>query len=378
MKIAVNTRLLQKNKLEGIGWFTFETLNRICNRHKEHEFIFIFDRDYSDDFLFAPNITAVKALPPTVHPLLLIIWFEYVIPKILKKHKADIFLTPDGFSSLSTDIPQLAVIHDINFVHRPKDLPFWVRKYYNYFFPKFAKKVNRIATVSKYSAMDIAKTFGIEQDKIDVTYNGVNEKYRPLTKKEKEEIRQEMTGGEEYFIFVGSIHPRKNINNLLKAFDIFRKTNSRKTKLLIVGSKMFSNKDIELTHNSMLFRKDVIFTGRLNIDKLCKVMGAAGALTFVPYFEGFGIPLLEAMSCDVPIITSNVTSMPEIASEAALYIDPNSPEQIAKAMSEIMSDDKLRQKLIEAGRKQRSLFSWQETADKLWQSIEKILGEIKK
>src|SRR5690606_8257814 len=130
----------QKNRLEGIGWFTFETLKRITVAHPEHQFLFIFDRPWAPEFIFSENITPIVAGFPTRHPILWILWFELVIPRVLRKHKADIFFSPDGLLSLRTKVRSIPVIHDISFKHRPKDLPFWPRWYYNYFFPRFAKK----------------------------------------------------------------------------------------------------------------------------------------------------------------------------------------------------------------------------------------------
>src|SRR5690606_36131429 len=149
MRIAINTRLLLREKLEGIGWFTMETTRRLVQNHPEHEFIFIFDRPFAEEFIFSDNITPLVIGPPARHPFLFFLWFEYRIPKILKKYKVDISLSPDGYLSLNTNIPQLAVIHDISFRYRPEDLPRLAGWYYNYFFPRFAKKAKRIATVSK-------------------------------------------------------------------------------------------------------------------------------------------------------------------------------------------------------------------------------------
>src|SRR5690606_7224010 len=117
MRIAVNTRLLLKGKLEGIGWFTYQTLERIVKQHPEHEFIFFFDRPYDRSFVFASNVTPVVLSPQARHPVLFYLWFELGIPRLLRKYKADLFLSPDGFSSLSTKVPTCLVIHDLAFEH---------------------------------------------------------------------------------------------------------------------------------------------------------------------------------------------------------------------------------------------------------------------
>ncbi|MBA4408047.1 MAG: glycosyltransferase family 1 protein [Bacteroidota bacterium] len=370
MIIAVNTRLLIQGKLEGIGWFTRETLSRITRNHPEHQFLFIFDRPFADEFVFTENVTPIVLSPPTRHPFLWYIWFELQIPRILKKYKADLFFSPDGYLSLNTPIRQLAAIHDINFAHRPKDLPWLTAKYYNYFFPRFARKARRIVTVSFFSKEDILRTYKIGSDKIDVVYNGVNTLYTPTSGEEKEKTKASYSGGKEYFLFIGSLHPRKNICGLLRAYDAFRTSVDTETKLLIVGESMFKTNDIELTYEGMRYKDDVVFTGRLSNEELHQVLGASLALTFVPFFEGFGIPVIEAMNAGVPVICSNTTSLPEVGGHAVLYVDPFSLDQIKDAMIKIFQDKELREMLIRKGFVQKEKFSWDKTADLLWGSIQ--------
>ncbi len=373
MIIAVNTRLLLKEKLEGIGWFIFETMKRITRDHPEHQFIFIFDRPYSEEFIFSHNVKPIVVHPPTRHPFLWYYWFEFQIPRILKKYNADLFLSPDGYISLRTKVPQLSVIHDVNFVHRKEDLPLLTGKYYNHFFPKFANKAKRIATVSYYSKEDIIRSFKVDYDKIDVVYDGVNQIFEPCGSEQDERTRNEYTYGAPYFLFVGALHPRKNISGLLKAFDAYKSIQPNDMKLLIVGGKMHKTGEIFDTYNNLRYKDDVLFTGRVSTDALHYLMSAAFALTFVPYFEGFGIPIIEAMSAGTPVISSNTTSMPEVGGNAVLYVDPYRIDQIMHAMDRLTKDAELRQSLVEKGLEQCKKFSWEETAQKLWMSVEKSL-----
>lgn len=371
MEIVVNTRLLLKNKLEGIGWFTYETLKRITQEHPDDHFIFLFDRHFDEEFIFADNITPLILSPPARHPILFYIWFEYSVGSFLNKYKPDLFLSPDGYLSLSAKCKQLAVIHDINFEHYPKDLSFLNHKYLTHFFPKFAKKATRIATVSEFSKKDLTETYHIDPQKIDVVYNGCNETFKPANEATRLEIKKRFSAGADYFLFVGALHPRKNISRLFQAFDTFKSRKSSPVKLVIVGEKYYWTSEIKHTYLGMKFKEDVIFTGRLSTDDLKTVIASALAMTYVPYFEGFGIPILEAMNCDVPVITGNITSMPEVAGNAALTVDPFSVEAIAEAMNQLYSDDKLRLQLIERGKIRRQDFSWNKTAAALWESIEK-------
>jgi len=375
MTIAVNTRLLLKDRLEGIGWFTYESLKRITQEHPEHEFLFIFDRPYSDEFVFSENVTPIVLSPQARHPILYKIWFDWRIPGILKKHKADVFVSPDGYLSLRTDVPQLAVMHDLNFEHYPKDLPGVHGRYYRKYFPRFSKVAARIATVSEYSKKDISDLYDIDLVSIDVVYNGVGNKFKPLSQEEISAKRRELTDGKEYFVFVGSLHPRKNIHRLFRAYERFKQASGSDMKLVIVGEKFWWNEEIKEAFENISDQDDVIFCGRLNDDALVQTVGAATAMTFVPYFEGFGIPILEAFCSQIPVITANVTSMPEVAGDAALLVNPFDIDEIAVAMRLIAEDPEKRASMVRMGSTRLEQFSWDRTADLLWKSIEKILPQ---
>jgi len=373
MKIAINTRLLLKDKLEGIGWFTYETFKRIIQQHPEHEFYFLFDRKFDDSFIFSDNIIPIVIPPQARHPALFYLWFEHSIPRALKKINADVFVSPDGYLSLRTKTKSHVVMHDLNFEHYPKDIPYWAHKHYRYYFPKYAQKAERIATVSEFSKQDIVKQYKVNPDKIDVVYNGANEGFVPLSEEEIIKVREKYTQGSPYFIFVSALHPRKNLVNLFKAFDEFKKKKSSDVKLMIVGEKMWWTNEIKAAYETMKYKQDVLFSGRLKFNELQRVVASALALTYVSYFEGFGIPIIEAFYTGIPVITSNVTSMPEVAGDAALLVDPFSVESIADAMIKIAADEGLRKSLIEKGNERAKDFSWQKSADRLWGSIEKIL-----
>ena len=233
MSIAVTTRLLLKGRLEGIGWYTFETLSRIVKSHPEHDFYFLFDRPYSEEFVFAENVHPIIVGPPTRHPLLWYYWFEIRIPKILKKLKADIFLSTDGFLSLVSKTPSIAVIHDINFKHHPKDLKFSHRIFYNHFFKKYAQKASRIVTVSNYSKTDICDNYRIQASKIDVSLNGVNTNFYPIGIDQQIAIRKKYSAGKDYFLFVGRLVDSAGVDFILESVCKFSNLFDRKIVLVI-------------------------------------------------------------------------------------------------------------------------------------------------
>lgn len=375
MRIAVNAQTLVKNQMEGLGWFSYETLKRIVNAHPEHEFTFIFGKGIDESFLFADNVKAINIGPPFFRPITWWFKFRFLLPKYVNRNKFDLYLSPDGWSSKRIKAKSVIVIHDINFVHFPQFLKKSVRYYYHKFFPQWINHAKRIATVSNYSKKDIVTTYEADYQKIDVLYNGASPVYQPVNDTIKSEIKNKYTNGNDFFIFVGALHPRKNVINLFKSFDKFKISDKNNIKLVIVGERYYWSKETNEVYQNLSFKDDVIFTGRLDQKVLKDVLGSALALTYVSLFEGFGIPLVEAMNCGVPIITSNTTSMPEIAADAALIVDPYSVDEIVQAMHKLVDNEHLRKQLIASGNQRKLDFSWDKTAEKLWQTIEKVIYE---
>ena len=376
MKIAVNTRLLLKDKLEGIGWFTYESMKRIVLNHPEHTFYFIFDRKHDPQFIFAENVIPVEIFPPARHPYLWYIYFEFSIPRILRKLKPDLFLSTDGWLSLRTNVPQVDVIHDLNFEHRKDFLKSKYQNYYTRFFPKFARKAVRIATVSEFSKQDLQRFYSIPKDKIDVVYNGSNAVYQPLTEDKQQRVRQKYANGLPYFLFVSAIHKRKNLANILRAFEQYKAQTGADTQFVVVGARAGKQDELDEVLRSMTFAQDVRFLGRLSAEELSQVMASALALVYATLFEGFGIPIVEAFNAETAVITSNVTSMPEVAGDAALLVDPTSVDQIADAMTQLATNENLRQELIAKGRAQRTKFSWVLTAERLWDCVMRAYNSL--
>ncbi len=372
--IAVNTRFLIKNKLEGIGLFTYESLKRITQAHPEIDFHFLFDRNFDSEFIFSENVKPVVLFPQARHPFLWYWWFEISVARWLNKNKPDLFLSTDGYGCLQTEISQVLVMHDLAFEHFPNQVSFLARYYYKYFMPRFAEKAKRIATVSEFSKQDIMSQYRVPMNKIDVVYNGAKEVYQSVAEDVKKRVREKYSESKNYFVYVGSIHPRKNVKNLLLAFEKFKTETNSDYQLLIVGRKAWDFAEVEEAHQQMKFKNEVKFLGHVSPNELGEIVASAFAMIYVSLFEGFGIPIVEAMSCHVPIITSNVTSMPEVAGDAALLVNPNSIEEISRAIRKFFDDSSLRNSLIEKEKIQIKKFSWDLTAEKLWKCCEKVLN----
>jgi glycosyltransferase involved in cell wall biosynthesis len=345
-------------------------MSRLVRNHPEHEFHFIFDRPYAVDFLFAPNVKAHVLPPPARHPILFHIWYDWMIPWKLRRLKPDVFVSPDMMISTRTDVPQVVVLHDLNFEHYPQDLPHVISNYLRRMTPRFARKAKSIVTVSEFSKRDIIAQYKVPDEKVHVVYNGVQAIYRPLGDTELVDAQMRWAKGCRYFVFVSSIHPRKNLKRLLEAFELFRSQSQEDVKLVAVGRMFWKNEELIELLSAMKYKDDVVFTGHLEAEALNNVLGGALALMYVSYFEGFGVPIVEAFRSGVPVVTSNITSMPEVAGDAALLVDPFSVEAIAHAMMRLRDEPGLRMQLIDAGRQRAQLFNWDDSAEKFMRIIE--------
>jgi glycosyltransferase involved in cell wall biosynthesis len=366
MRILVNARFLLKDKLEGIGLYSYEILRRLVANHPEDQFIFCFDRPYDDRFIFGDNVEPVVIRPPARHPFLFIWWFQVAIPRLYRQKQADAFFSPDGFLSLSPKVKKsLLVIHDLAFIHYPLQVSPVVLWYYRKFVPRFIEKADHIVTVSEASREDVEKNYPSAMGKISVIYNGVRDYFKPLPQAEQIKTRDLYSGGNPYFIAVGAIHPRKNIERLLNAYQVFRQQNESSTRLIIVGRKAWKTGTVESIYLKHPFKDDILFLGYVADDILANLVGSSAGLLFISLFEGFGLPIVEAMRSEVPVITSNRSSMREVAGAAALLVDPEDIEDIAMGMRSLDQDKDYCQTLIQRGKERASIFDWDVAANQM-------------
>jgi glycosyltransferase involved in cell wall biosynthesis len=369
MRIAVNAIFLQKDHLEGYGHYVNEIFSRIVQQHPEHEFIFVFDRPYDEKFIFSSNVKAMVVSPAARHPLAFKYWYDVKLPRALRPYKIDVLVQPYGFCSLTTSIPQILVVHDLAFLHYPKFISWYQRLYYNLFTKSFLKKAKQVVAVSDFTRSDIIKYYQISSQKLSVVHGAARKDFVPLSWFDREDVKAGFSDGREYFLFIGGIHPRKNLMNLLKAFSLFKKWQQSNMKLLVVGRLAWQYDDILQKLKTYKYRDDVVLLGYQPEEQLALLTASAYALVYPSYFEGFGLPILEAMQAETPVITSDTSSMPEIGGNAALYADPADPDAIAKQMLFLYKNEAERTGLVGAGTIRAKEFSWDKSAEQVWQNI---------
>lgn len=375
MRIAVNAIFLQKDQLEGYGHFANEVFSRLVKAHPGHQFIFLFDRPYDAGFVYASNVIPVMVSPPARHPLAFKWWYDVKAPLALRRYKPDVWLQCFGFCSLTTSIPQVLAIHDLAFLHYPQFIPWYHRLYYRFFTDSFLRKAKQVITVSEYTRKDILQNYQVADRKLHVVHSAACTFFQPVSFLEKENVKAGYADGREYFLFSGGIHPRKNLLNLLKAFSLFKKWQHSDMKLLVAGRLAWQYEAVLEKLKTYKYREDVVILGYLPEEQLARITASAYAMVYPSFLEGFGLPILEAMQSGVPVITSDKGSMPEVGGDAALYADPANPDAIAKQMLALYRDENKRSALIEAGYRQAAGFSWDQTAEAVWQSISTVAGK---
>ena len=369
MRIAVNTRFLIPGQLEGFGWYTHEIRRRMVIQHPEDQFIFFFDRAYDPRFVYAPNVKPIVLYPPARLPVLFRIWFEWAVPRALIKQHADVFFSPDSMCSLRSKVPAVMTCHDLVPLHFPNQIEKRHRTYLLENLPKWLRRANRVITVSEFVKTDIAQTCQIPIDKIDAVYNACREGFSPLSSSEIEAVRQQYADGQSYFFYAGAIHPRKNVPRMIEAFDIFKQETKAPVKLLLAGRFAWQTGEVKTAWEQAACKQDIRFLGYVDEDALPKLTAASLASVYISISEGFGLPLVEAMACQVPVMTSNTSCLPEVAGDAALLVDPYSLEAIADGMNSLYSNAQLRNELIEKGKTQLEKYDWDKAAEKVYQIL---------
>lgn len=382
MNIAVDIRPLMEGKLSGIEVYILHLLRELLVMDRRNSYILFAnaakDVSASIPVFQGPNVTVIQTKIPNKILNLGLSFFraprlDRLILKHLAKHpekipatmrekKIDLFFMPDlRPCSLSKNVKKITVIHDLSFHHYKKFFSRKTRLWYKLLNPKREILTSdAIIAVSSYTKEDLVRTYGIPAEKITVIHQGITENFGEMRGKNMRDIRNRYNLPEKYFLFLSTLEPRKNIRNLVKAFIIYKKRHPQDgIKLAVAGAKnpkIFS----EVLHDD---HPDIVFTGFIDEDDKAAVIKHARAFMYPSFFEGFGIPLLEAMKCGTPVITSNTSSMPEVIGNAGLLINPNFPDAIADAMEKIQESAVIDE--LKSSMKQQVLkFSWKQCAQK--------------
>jgi len=372
LRIAFNARLLVDQEFTGVHLYVLENLRQLL-ASTSHEFLLLTDRQGSLPEL-PRKVEHRVCYPSARHPLLFYAWFEWSIPRVIRNWKADVFVSLENITSLSVHVPSLIVIHDLAYRHVPEGVSRVDLAYYEHFMPKFAKRASAVLTVSSFTRQDVAQAYGLSPKQISVAYNGVRPRFRQLSPKQVTAIQAELTNGIPYFIFVGAVHPRKNVDGLIRGFNRFKRYTHLPHKLVIAGKMAWKTSTTQKELDCSNFKDDIILTGYLTEQRLGEVIGAATALCLVSFFEGFGVPIIEAFSCGVPVIVSDRSSLPEVAGPGGLKVNPENDKAIGAALTRMATEADLREVLAKAGKEHAQQFTWAASAKVIKRELEGLVG----
>ncbi len=293
-------------------------------------------------------------------------WTQFALPVslILGKVKPDIFFTPSHYAPRYAPLKTAISIMDLSYIHFPElfrkndlyQLTNWTK--YS------AKNARLIFTISKSSKDDIIKEYNLDSKKVVVTYPGIKQiKSMKTTDLKKFDINK------DYILFVGTLQPRKNITKLIEAFS---KIENKKIDLVIVGKKGWLFEEILNSPSKFGVEKKVKFLDFVTDEDLPSLYRNAKCFVLPSLYEGFGLPVLEAMKYGCPVITSNISSLPEAGGDAAVYVDPENVDDITKKIDKVLKDEKLRKDMIKKGEAQVKKFSWEKTAKETLNALEEL------
>ncbi len=361
MRLVMNARLVVPGKLDGMGWYSYEIGRRLCAALPDVEHHWLFDR-HVDDSLIPKGVHPHVVRPPARHPVLWHIWHQYRVPSMLRSLGASVYLSPDGFIPLTTTVPTIAVLHDIAFEREATHTRMSAGQYYRWMFPRCARRATALVTVSEDAQRDITSSYGIPLERIDVVPNGVREVFRSRTDAERHEVRNRRNEGRPYMLFVGTVQPRKNLVRLVEAYSLAVEQHGVDLDFVVVGGKGWRDESLRDACEASSSRHRIRFVGYVSDDVMSDWYAAAEFLAFVPLFEGFGVPIIEAFASGIPVMSSNRPPMTTIGKDAVLYVDPESVTEIAEGIATLARSESLRRTLAERGHVQARLYTWDASA----------------
>ncbi len=378
MTIGIDaSRALRKTKT-GTEWYSYEIIRHLVNLDTKNHYILYTNQKPKDELNDLPKNVSWQIIPFTRGWTLIRLSSEMLIKK------PDVLFIPAHTLPFFSPKNSVVTVHDLGFVHNPELYPARQKIYHNFVLSYVKRKAKHIITPTEFVKQDLIETLKIPAQKISVVWHGYNhELYRPLQDKPRRTKQYS-----PYFFYIGRLETKKNIVNLIKAFNFFRASSchpeasaegsrsadrTQNLKLLLAGKPSHGYDKIKETISASPFKKDIIELGYLADKEVPKYLSNAEAFVFPTSFEGFGMPIIEAMACGCPVLASNNTCIPEITDNgrAAILIDPNNPKNIADGLKQI-TNPQTKKELIPKGLNHAKLFSWEIAAQKTLKVLNRV------
>jgi len=366
MRIGVDVRSLSE-PISGIGRYTSSLLQVMIN-NSSHEWVLYSYRPVLHGEWNQPNVIIRNLHLPKWIRGVYIQWLQLILPFWLKQDRIDLFWSPAHRLPIyiSNSIARVVTIHDLVWKHAPETMRPFGQFLDSRLMPKSIRLADKVIAVSESTALDLFDEFSEVQKKTAVIYEAGS-----LLIEYSEDFNDVK---DEYLLYVGTLEPRKNLRRLLEAYSLLSDTIRDKYSLIIVGGKGWGNEDINSITEQLNIKKFVKVLGYLSNKELVKAYSQAYLFVMPSLYEGFGLPVLEAMSLGIPVVTSNTSSLPEIVGDTAILVNPESVSSIKNGIEEVLMDYKLRQKLSKATLERSKLFSWNKASKETLSLFEQALS----
>lgn len=385
MRIGIEGQRIFRKKKHGMDMVALELIKNLQIIDLENEYFIFVKPDEDNSVLQETSNFKIIELNGGPYPT----WEHIALPKAAKKYGCDILHCTSNTAPFFSKIPLITTLHDIIYMESGylkllKSSASTYQKFGNIYrklvVPRVVKKSKKVITVSHFEKNRIGEFFGIEGDtKLDAIYNGVSEHFKPITNKEElQRVKEKYNLPDKYFFFFGNTDPKKNAKGTLKAFSDFLKQTGFAHKLVMLDYDQTKLKKLLVEINDINLMNNIILIGYVVNTVLPAIYSQCDIFLYPSLREGFGIPMLEAMSCNVPVIASNTSSMPEVSGGAAHIINPFNPKEITQGLIEILNNETYRKSLCHKGLKRSKEFSWHNMAKEYLKLYELIHSEYSK
>lgn len=372
MKIGIDGRAAKWYRGTGIGTYTYQLINCLNRIDNINKYLLFMPENCKYDMALKENFHLNNITEGNESNF----WDEVNIPNILKDKNIELYHVPQNGVGLPADKKCRFVItlHDVIPYKMPETVSDRYLKIFSDHIPKIISECDGIITVSNYSKKDIIETFNFPENKVYVTHLASEDIYRPLDKRVSRYIAEKYYSIQgDFILYVGGFSPRKNIVGLIESFSKLLCSYKKDVKLVVVGKKGKSYEIYKKRAEELHISDKVLFPGFVSIEHLPYIYNASQLFVYPSFYEGFGLPPIEAMSCGVPVIASNVTSVPEVVGDGGLLIDPKDIDNLCDSMFRVLSDEELRKKLISLGLSKASNLSWDKTANETISAYNRII-----
>ena len=378
MKIGIEGQRLYRKKKHGMDMVALELIKNLQLIDKKNEYVIFVKPDEDNTCIPAASNFKIVELGGGPYP----IWEQFALPKAARKEGCDILHCTSNTGPIKSKVPLITILHDIIYLESIsifKKAGTWYQKmgnmYRRFVVPPVVRKSKRVSTVSNFEKDRIKNFMGLG-DNLVAIYNGVGEHFKKINdEKVLASAKEKYKLPDHFMFFLGNTDPKKNTQNVLKAFAEFNKKNKTDYKLVMLDYEESALQDILKDIGYPELRQDIHLTGYVVNTDLPAMINQCKVFLYPSLRESFGIPILEGMACGVPVITSNTSSMPEIAGDAALIVDPYNPEEMTNAIQLIMDNEILKDELCEKGMERAKKFTWKNMAEQYLKLYEEVYNE---